>query len=80
MERGEILSPPNKPRLLVFVIAYYAESTLVSVLERIPGVIFDSFECEVLIIDDASKDRTFEIGREYKAAHPAIPMTVLRNE
>lgn len=69
----------NRPRLLVFVIAYYAESTLASVLERIPRSIFDSFECEVLIIDDASKDRTYEIGHEYKSAHPEIRMTVLRN-
>ena len=80
METSKILSGQKKPRLLVFVIAYYAESTLVSVLERIPAKIFDEFECEVLIIDDASKDRTFEIGREYKAAHSEIPMTVLRNE
>ena len=80
METRKRLSPEKRPRLLVFVIAYFAESTLVSVLERIPATIFESFECEVLIIDDASKDRTFEIGREYKAAHPEIPMTVLRNE
>ena len=70
----------NRPRLLVFVVAYYAEATLASVLERIPRSIFDSFDCEVLIIDDASKDRTYEIGHKYKSAHPEIRMTVLRNE
>jgi 2-polyprenyl-3-methyl-5-hydroxy-6-metoxy-1,4-benzoquinol methylase len=32
------------------------------------------------VVDDASEDRTFAIGREYQASHPAIPMTVLRNE
>jgi 2-polyprenyl-3-methyl-5-hydroxy-6-metoxy-1,4-benzoquinol methylase len=70
---------PPKPRLLIFVIAYYAESTLVSVLERIPDSIFRSFSCEVLIVDDASEDKTFEIGREYRAAHPEVPIVVLRN-
>jgi glycosyltransferase involved in cell wall biosynthesis len=68
------------PRLLIFVIAYYAEDTLKSVLERIPGSIFDDYECEILIVDDASDDRTEEIGRMYRAAHPEIPVTVLRNE
>ena len=69
-----------KQRLLIFVISYYAESTLKRVLERIPDEIFQQFETEVLVVDDASNDRTFEIGHEYKAAHPHIRMTVLRNE
>jgi len=71
---------PQKPRLLIFVIAYYADSTLKKVLERIPAAVFAEYDCEVLVVDDASKDRTFEIGREYQAAHPEIRMTVLRNE
>ena len=70
----------RKPRLLVFVIAYYAEETLTPVLERIPRVIFSDYNCHVLIVDDASGDRTDEIGRAYRTAHPEIPMTVLRNE
>ena len=69
-----------KPRLLVFVIAYYAEETLKRVLERIPRSVFDQYDCEVLVVDDASADRTFEIGHEYRQAHPEIRMTVLRNE
>src|SRR5205809_1139196 len=67
-------------RLLVFVIAYYAEDTLWSVLERIPRSIYEQYDCEVLIVDDASKDRTSEIGLQYQQAHPHIRMTVLRNE
>ena len=71
---------PSKRRLLIFVIAYYAEATLRPVLERIPRSIFDEYDCEVLVVDDASEDRTFAIGREFKAHHPDIPMTVLRNQ
>ena len=70
----------RRPRLLVFVIAYNAEATLTSVLERIPRSIFRDYDCEVLVVDDASGDRTDEIGRSYPSAHPEIPMTVLRNE
>jgi glycosyltransferase involved in cell wall biosynthesis len=77
---GPMPQTPHKPRLLIFVIAYYAESTLRSVLERIPSAVFEEYQCEVLVVDDGSEDRTFEIGREYKDSHPEIPMTVLRNE
>jgi glycosyltransferase involved in cell wall biosynthesis len=71
---------PTKPRLLVFIIAYYAESTLRQVLERVPSSVFERYQCEILVVDDASEDRTFAIGREYQRSHPEIPMTVLRNE
>jgi len=71
---------PRRRKLLIFVIAYYAESTLRRVLERIPGAIFQEYDCEILVVDDASLDRTFAIGRQYKESHPEIPMTVLRNE
>jgi glycosyltransferase involved in cell wall biosynthesis len=74
------MNPPARQRLLIFVIAYYAESTLRWVLERIPASIFDQYECEILVVDDASGDRTFAIGVEYKDQHPGIRMTVLRNE
>jgi len=70
----------SQPRLMVFVIAYYAEDTLRRVLERIPRSIFRDYDCEVLVVDDASGDRTAEIGREYRRAHPEIAMTVLRNQ
>jgi len=70
----------KKKRLLIFVIAYYAEETLHAVLERIPRSLFEEYDCEILVVDDASQDRTFAIGREYIEHHPSIPMTVLRNE
>jgi glycosyltransferase involved in cell wall biosynthesis len=69
----------GKPRILIFVIAYQAESTLQWVLERIPPDVLESFDCEILVVDDASTDRTFEIGRSYQQVHPDVKMTVLRN-
>jgi glycosyltransferase involved in cell wall biosynthesis len=75
-----LTAPARRFRLLVFVIAYYAEDTLTQVLERIPPAIFDEYDCEVLVVDDASNDRTNEMGRAYRQAHPEIAMTVLRNE
>src|SRR5262245_297205 len=77
---GAMSPSGSKPRVLIFVIAYYAEATLRSVLERIPASVFEENDCEVLVVDDGSRDRTFAIGLEYKATHPDLPFTVLRNE
>lgn len=74
------MNPPAPQRLLIFVVAYCAESTLRQVLERIPASIFEQYDCEILVVDDASEDRTFAIGLEYKDSHPEIRMTVLHNE
>jgi glycosyltransferase involved in cell wall biosynthesis len=67
------------PRLLVFVIAYQAEKTLTAVVDRIPTAVFKDWKAEVLVVDDASLDRTYEIGRAHRDAHPELPLTVLRN-
>jgi glycosyltransferase involved in cell wall biosynthesis len=74
------MPPAERPRLLIFIVAYYAESTLGWVLDRIPATLFDSFDCEILVVDDASKDRTFEVGSEYQRDHASVRMTVLKNE
>ena len=74
------MAQQKKPKVLIFVIAYYAESTLKSVLERIPAKVYEDYSCEILVVDDGSEDKTFAIGREFKDAHPEIKVTVLRNE
>ena len=61
------------PRVLIFVVAYEAEEKLRGVLERIPAT--DS-RIEVLVIDDASEDETFEVALESADSHP-LPVTVL---
>jgi 2-polyprenyl-3-methyl-5-hydroxy-6-metoxy-1,4-benzoquinol methylase len=69
----------RRPRLLVLIVAYYAESTLTSVLDRIPTQIFDDYDAEVLVADDASQDATFALAQEYRRTHPDFPLTVLCN-
>jgi len=51
-----------KPRLLIFIVAYNAATTLEVVLNRIPHALAAHFDIEVLVIDDASADDTFQIG------------------
>jgi glycosyltransferase involved in cell wall biosynthesis len=66
-----------KKRVLIFIVAYEAESTLANVLSKIPAEI-GGMDVEVLVIDDCSQDRTFEVGL-YKGAAINHPVTVLCN-
>lgn len=60
------------PRLLVFIVAYKAEKTVQTVLTRIPARLQEVCDVEVLVIDDASNDATFERAHQTKRAE-ALP-------
>ena len=65
-------------RVLIFIVAYNAETTLERVLDRIPGELHRS-EVEVLIIDDSSKDATFQKGLKREDHQSNFRITILRN-
>lgn len=69
----------EKPRILIFVVAYEAQTTLEKVLHRIPEEIFH-YDTEILVIDDSSKDKTFEVGVKYSESKNKYPVTILCNE
>ena len=54
----------KKVRLLIFVVAYNHEKFVESVINRIPKKLSKLYDLEILIIDDASKDNTFEISKK----------------
>jgi glycosyltransferase involved in cell wall biosynthesis len=63
----------------ILVVAYNAESTLRSVLHRIPAPIWDKIE-EVFVFDDSSQDRTTEVGRAMEDHEPfAGKLKVFKN-
>jgi len=68
----------SSPRILIFVVAYNAEKTLESVLERIPPELYRD-NVEVLVIDDSSTDATFQKGIAAETASHGFKITVLRN-
>ncbi len=73
--------PAPEPRILVFIVAYNATTTLPWVLDRIPASMRRE-NVEVLVIDDSSPDETFRTGVDYVASHRAessVKITVLRN-
>jgi glycosyltransferase involved in cell wall biosynthesis len=64
-------------RLLIFIVAYNAATTIEKVLSRIPQSL-QSSDVEILIIDDFSKDDTFVNGLRYQQRDSAFKITVLR--
>jgi len=66
-------------KLLIFIVAYNAESTLAKALARIPESIYKQYDTNVLVIDDSSLDRTFQEGVAFSNLHPGIKITVMRN-
>jgi glycosyltransferase involved in cell wall biosynthesis len=64
-------------RLLIFIVAYNAATTIEKVLSRVPQSL-QSADVEILIIDDFSKDDTFVKGLRYQQRDSAFKITVLR--
>jgi len=62
----------------ILVVAYNAETTLVDVLERIPGELRRDI-AEVLVQDDHSTDHTFAVAAAYLERGTDLPLTVLRH-
>src|SRR3954452_13833137 len=65
-------------RIGILVVAYNAESTLRGVLQRIPPDIMNKVE-EIFVFDDASQDRTTEVGESLKARVGEDKLSVYRN-
>jgi glycosyltransferase involved in cell wall biosynthesis len=72
------MSDARPPRVLVFIVAYYAETTILPVLQRIPAL--EGYDVEVLIIDDCSADGTFALSERLRTSGSyQHKLTVLAN-
>ena len=74
------MGPSAKPRLLIFIVAYFAERTIDKVIKRIPKSLLDVYDAEILVIDDGSADATF-LRSVQSSRDPDLPfkLTVLFN-
>jgi glycosyltransferase involved in cell wall biosynthesis len=77
VESGAPLCHRRGERVLIFIVAYNAATTIEKVLSRIPASL-QTNDVEVLIIDDSSQDETFSSGLRYQRAHSDFKITVLR--
>src|SRR5262245_23164519 len=60
----------------VLVVAYNAEATIESTLDRIPTASLEEL-AEILVLDDHSSDHTLRVAERYRDDHPDLPITVL---
>jgi len=67
----------QQKRILIFVVAYNAETTIADVLSRIPESLRRE-SVEVLVIDDSSQDETFSAGLPFENASSDLKITILR--
>ena len=65
-------------KILILVLAYNAETTILEVLNRIPKIIW--LEADILIADDASKDKTVEIAKKYKDENNIENIIIVHHE
>ena len=67
-------------RIIVLVIAYEGEKTILGVLNSIRETYWNDAE-EILLIDDASPkpDKTYQIAMAYKKRHMLSKLTVKKN-
>ena len=69
---------PQLKKVLVFIVAYNAETTIRQVLNRIPMDRMPA-HTDVLVIDDASSDQTFQTATKHRNSLQGLNITVLYN-
>lgn len=69
---------PDTPRIGILVVAYNAESTLASVLDRVPKE-FRPRISKVFVCDDASGDSTHLVALGYQQLSDDLPMKIVRH-
>ena len=71
----------NQKKILIFIVAYNAESHIESVLDRIPRDFLSDkkHSVEILIIDDSSVDNTVNISNKYIVKNSELPIVIFKN-
>lgn len=66
-------------RIGILVVAYNAVGTLAQVLQRIPPRVWQNVE-EVLVLDDASHDATYELAVGYKIINESQKLQIIKQK
>jgi glycosyltransferase involved in cell wall biosynthesis len=73
-----VMTADSKKKVLIFIVAYNAEKTVESVLSRIPVKDLPP-GTEVLVIDDCSTDKTFEMASASRELLDGLKLIILYN-
>lgn len=71
------IDPEFSPRVTILVPARNEEKVIQAKLENLAEVSYPREKMEVILIDDASTDRTLEKARDYVENHPDLPVKIL---
>src|SRR5262245_3397161 len=67
--------------LTIFVACYNEEANIVPTLEELQSALANAkFTWEIIVIDDASRDRSVELVEQYVRQHPGVPIRLVVNE
>ena len=67
------------PEITIFIPCFNEEANVIGAIEKvIQACAHVGRSYEILIYDDGSRDRTYEIAETYRATHPELPITVIR--
>ena len=69
-----------KKKLLIFIPAYNVENLILNVLNDIPIKKLDSYEAEILLVNDCSNDGTLKKVLQFKKKEKKIKVSVLTNK
>ncbi len=74
VDRGDTIDP-NSPLLTIIIPAYNEENRLPSTLPQVLDFVeAQDYAVEVLVVDNASTDRTSDVVREFAADHPIVTL------
>lgn len=74
-------SMSNLKKLSIIIPAYNEEKTIANILDRIREVkLVNNIEKEVIVIDDCSKDNTFQVLRDYQEMQPGLNINIISHE
>ncbi len=66
--------------LTLFVACYNEEENIEATLDSVSSACAElGISYEIVVIDDASKDRSVEVIERYQSTHPAIPLILRKN-
>lgn len=77
-KKNKVAQGVEMKKIMVFIPAYNAEKTIVSVLERFPKPLLKRVS-EILILDNCSNDNTYAVAVDYKKRKMLKKLTILKN-